>query len=193
MGYKIVVMGASLGGLHALETLFEELPADFPLPVAVVHHRGPHPGPHLRSTLQNHAALRVREPQDKEAIEPGNIYLAPADYHLLVEDGHFSLSTEGRVSYARPSIDVLFDSAAEAYAERAVAVALTGANKDGAQGAARVKERGGYLIVQDPETAECPVLPNTVLASTGADRVLSLSEISRHLVRLGGMESGRVG
>lgn len=184
-GYKIVVMGTSMGGLRVLETLFAALPAGFPLPVAIVHHRGPQPGPHLRSTLQNHAALRVREPQDKEEIEPGNIYLAPADYHLLVEDGHFSLSTEGRVSYARPSIDVLFESAAEAYGSGTIAVALTGANRDGADGAATVKALGGYLIVQEPGSAECPVLPNTVLSATAADQVLPLAQISSHLIQLG--------
>lgn len=187
MGYKIVVMGASLGGMHALETVFEGLPQDFDLPLAVVYHRGSAGGPHLRAMLQNHARLRMREPQDKEPIQPGFIYLAPADYHLLVEEDHFSLSTEGRVSYARPSIDVLFESAAYAYGEAAIAVALTGANRDGAQGAAVVKEQGGCLIVQDPKTAECPVLPRSVLDATEADKILNLDEISPALLHLGNM------
>ncbi|MBW3621857.1 MAG: chemotaxis protein CheB [Armatimonadetes bacterium] len=185
MAYKIVVMGASLGGVSALGTLFEELPSDFPLPIAVVHHRGAASGPQLRSLLQKHARLRLREPLDKDPIEPGFIYLAPADYHLLVEDDHLSLSTEGRVSYARPSIDVLFESAAYSYAEGTIAIALTGANRDGARGAAVVKEQGGYLIVQDPKSAECPVLPKTVLDTTSADRIAPLREIAAVLRQLG--------
>jgi two-component system chemotaxis response regulator CheB len=178
--------------MRALEAIFAELSAEFPLPVAVVHHRGPAGGSPLRMIYQKRSALRLREPQDKEEIRPGHIYLAPADYHLMVEDGHFSLSTEGRVSYARPSIDVLFESAAYACGPGVIAVAMTGANYDGAQGAAAVKEQGGVVIVEDPKTAECPVLPNSVLGATQPDQILPLSSIAPCLIELASGRGARV-
>ena len=185
MRYELVVVGASLGGLRALRQVFEGLPGDFRLPLVIAQHRSRESGDGLRMTLQRYSSLRLREPQDKEEIQSGRAYLAPADYHLLVEPGFFSLSTEGVVSYARPSIDVLFQSAADAYGKKLIALVLTGANHDGAQGAASVKHQGGYLMVQDPETAESPVLPNAVLATSEADRVLPLSEVAPRLIELG--------
>ncbi len=114
----IVVIGASLGGLHAVETLLRSLPADFPRPVAIVQHREAGSDDRLGDLLQSHTALPVGEAEDKETIVPGRVYLAPADYHLLIENGDFALSTEPPVWCARPSIDVLFESAAEARARR---------------------------------------------------------------------------
>jgi two-component system chemotaxis response regulator CheB len=184
VGFKIVVVGASLGGMSALETLLKGLPGNFPLPIAIVQHRSAESGQMLSMSLRKQSALRISEPQDKEAILPGQVYIAPADYHLLVDEGSFSLSTEGPVSYARPSIDVLFESASDAYGERVIGVILTGSNQDGAYGAARIKERGGYLIVQQPDTSESAVMPKATLTSAVVDRILPLREIAPCLVRL---------
>lgn len=182
--YELVVIGASWGGLAALETVFSGLPGDFCLPIAAVLHRGVLSTERLASTLRRHTALAVRETQDKEAILPGHIYLAPPDYHLLVETGNFALSTEAPVLYARPSIDVLFESAADAYAERVIGVVLTGSSQDGAKGAAHIKARGGRVIVQNPETAASPVMPKAAIEATQVDWIVPLSEIGPRLAAL---------
>lgn len=180
MGFKLVVIGTSLGGLKALATLLGQLPADFPLPVAVVQHRTRETGDTLRIILQAETSLRMEEPDDKAEIRPGRVYLAPPNYHLLVEPGHFALSTDPPVEYSRPSVDLLFESAAVAYGPDLIGVILTGANRDGKSGACAIKERGGRLIVQDPSTAESPVMPEAALP--WADRVLRLEEIAAALV-----------
>jgi two-component system chemotaxis response regulator CheB len=138
MTFQLVVVGASLGGLQALEVLLAGLPRNFPVPVAIVQHRHKSSDDKLRMMLQQYTPLVVIEPQDKEEIVPGCIYLAPADYHLMIEAGSdsvpypcFSLSTDAPVTYARPSIDVLFETAADTYAEKLIGVLLTGANHDG--------------------------------------------------------------
>jgi two-component system chemotaxis response regulator CheB len=184
MKTEIIVIGTSMGGLAALETILSGLSREFTLPIAVVQHRGVLSSDRLAVTLRRHTHLGVHEAQDKEPIKPGCIYLAPPDYHLMVEKGSFALSTEAPVLYARPSIDVLFQSAADAYAEGAVAVVLTGASRDGAEGAARIKERGGRLIVQSPATAESPVMPEAAIRAARADWVLPLSEIGPFLNNL---------
>lgn len=180
----LVVVGTSLGGLAALEQLLAGLPSRFPWPVVIVQHRSRYSESTLADLLQRHTALRVREPVDKEELQPGHAYLAPADYHLLIDGRHLALSTEAPVLYARPSIDVLFESAAESFGAAVVGVALTSASADGARGAARIKARGGRLVVQAPETAECPVLPRAVLAATPVDHVLPLEAIAPFLVSL---------
>ncbi|HZT42602.1 MAG TPA: chemotaxis protein CheB [Chthonomonadaceae bacterium] len=184
MAFEIVVVGTSMGGLAALERLLAGLPPAFPLPLAVVQHRRAGSNGMLATLLRRCCALPVREPHDKEKIEAGRVYLAPADYHLLIEEGEFALSTEGPVRYSRPSIDVLFASAADTYGKDVIGVVLTGANDDGAQGAARIKAAGGLLIVQSPETAESAVMPRAALAAAAADKVLPLSEIAPCLVSL---------
>lgn len=181
---EIVVMGASLGGLQAIHEVLRTIPADFPVPIAFVQHRGvTHPHTLIR-LLRTYTGLRVQEPHDKDPILPGIFYVAPADYHLIVERGEFALSTEKAVSYARPSIDVLFETAADAYGPGVIGVMMTGANHDGAAGAKRIKDRGGRLIVQDPDTAECAVMPRAALELAGADRVLKLEEIGARLVEM---------
>ncbi len=179
----IVAIGTSLGGLAALEELLHTLPPCFRTPVVVVQHRGPESSG-LARALGRHTALHVSEPDDKERIEGGHVYVAPAGYHLLVEPDGFALSTEGPVNWARPSIDVLFESVAEAYGSGAVCVVLTGASADGAQGAACVKAHGGRVIVQDPATAESPVMPRAVIEVTEPDQVLGVSEMGRVLAEL---------
>lgn len=180
----IVVVGASLGGLHALQCLLAGLPPEFAAPMAIVQHRGRDLDGLLRSALQGRSALPVSEPEDKDRIMPGRVALAPADYHLMVERGRFALSTEGRVSHARPSIDVLFETAADAYRARAVGVILTGSGCDGARGAARIKRAGGRVVVQEPATAESRFMPEAALSACDADRVLVLADIAPYLAAL---------
>lgn len=185
MAFKLIVVGTSLGGLRALEVMLAGLPKTFPLPIAIVQHRYKSSDSALRILLQQHSALQVKEPEDKEAIVPGHVYLAPANYHLLVEPGSFALSTEAPVSYARPSIDVLFESAADAYMQRVIGVVLTGANNDGAQGLTKIKTKGGLTIVQEPNTAESSIMPEAAIATVGeVNRVLPLAEIAPFLVNL---------
>jgi two-component system, chemotaxis family, protein-glutamate methylesterase/glutaminase len=184
MSCGLVVVGVSLGGLQALEILVSGLSADFSAPIAIVQHRRSNTGDLLAQILRQHSRLWIGEPQDKDLIEAGRIYLAPSDYHLLIDGGAFALTTEAPVSYARPSIDVLFESAADAYGAQTVGVVLTGANQDGARGAARIKERGGTLIVQTPTTAECAVMPQAAIDATQADHIVPLPQIAPLLMRL---------
>jgi two-component system, chemotaxis family, protein-glutamate methylesterase/glutaminase len=184
MAFAIVVVGASLGGFQALKWLLGGLPEMFPLPLAIVQHQGADAGGELTRFLQRYSALVVTEAEDKQPILPGRAYVAPAGYHLLVEPGTFALSTEGPVLYARPSIDVLFESAADSYGEGVIGVALTGASHDGAHGLAQIKAHGGLALVQDPATAESPVLPKAAIKSTAVDRILPLLDIAPFLVGL---------
>lgn len=183
MGYRIVVIGTSLGGLRALVELLGGLPAGFAAPLAVVQHRSPDTGG-LAGLLQSYTALEVLEAEDKQPLEPGRVYLAPADYHMLVEQTWIALSTDAPVVHARPSIDVLFESAAIAYGPAAVGVILTGASDDGAAGLACVRRAGGLALVQDPADAVCPVMPRAALAAAGADRLLPLAQIAPALTAL---------
>jgi two-component system chemotaxis response regulator CheB len=178
---RLVVMGASLGGLSTLKTILQGLPSQFSTPIVIVQHRHKESKNGMVKALQLRSPLPVREVEDKDAILPGYVYLAPADYHLLVELNHFVLSVDEPVSYARPSIDVLFESAAESYVEQTIGVILTGANQDGAIGAAVIKAQGGTLIVQDPRTAVSSVMPTAALNRTTADWILPPSQIARKL------------
>ena len=148
----MIVIGASLGGTQALQTILAALPLEFLAPIAIVQHRGAGGNGLLHHFLQKQSHLPMEEPEDKGEILAGHIYLAPADYHLLIESHHFALSTEAPVCHARPSIDVFFTSVAEVYAERALGIILTGASRDGASGLAAIKEHGGFTLVQDPKT-----------------------------------------
>ncbi len=181
MTCEIVVIGVSMGGLHALETIFMGLTRSFRVPIAIVQHRGVLSTDRLSATLRRYTHLQVQEAVDKEAIVPGRITLAPPDYHLMVERGSWALSTEGHVNHARPSIDVLFESAADAYGERTLAVVLTGASRDGADGVARVKQRGGRVLVQSPDTAESRIMPEAAIATVRPDWILPLAEIGPFL------------
>ncbi|MEH1793569.1 chemotaxis protein CheB [Nostoc sp.] len=184
MSFKIVVIGTSLGGLSALKIILGKLPADFLVPIAIVQHRHKESNNTLQELLQESTSLPIREVEDKEEILPGHIYLAPADYHLLVEPGHFALSTDEPVSYARPSIDVLFESAADVYTEQVIGVILTGANQDGMQGLKKIKARGGITIVQEPATAESDIMPEAAISAVTVDWILTLSNIASQMVKL---------
>jgi two-component system chemotaxis response regulator CheB len=180
--YEICVIGASWGGLRAVGELLDGLPAKLDLAFVVAQHRGADSRPGgLEELLQHHTGYPVSGAGDKEPILPGHVYVAPPDYHLLVERGSFALSTDERVNFARPSIDVLFETATDAYGDRVIGIVLTGANQDGAAGLARIKARGGVAIVQDPREAEAPVMPTAALAATEADAILPLAEMGRFL------------
>lgn len=185
MTYDVIAVGASWGGLQAVGTLLEGLRPEVDPAVVVVQHRGAqaHRGL-LELLLQTHADRVVTEPGDKTPIERSHIYVAPADYHLLVENGRFAVSVDEYVNYARPSIDVLFESVAEEYGERAIGVVLTGANADGAKGLAAIKRRSGVAIVQDPATAVRGAMPEAAIAATEADAILPLEEIPAFLYGL---------
>lgn len=182
MTYDLIVIGASWGGLNAVTEIVAALPEGFDCAVVVAQHRRTDTSAGgLASLLALRARMPVADVDDKSPIEPGCVYLAPPDYHLLVEPGYFSLSVDERVHHARPSIDVLFESAADAYGERVIGVILTGANEDGAAGLARIKARGGVAVVQDPRSAERHEMPAAALAATDVDAVLPLVEIGPFL------------
>ena len=181
MSYDLIVAGASLGGFDALAVMLGALPEAYPLPLVVVQHRSVDSEDLLPLLLGRACRLPIVEVEDKQPILPGTIYLAPANYHLLVERDHFALSVDERVQYARPSIDVLFESAADAYRDTLVAILLSGSNEDGANGIARVKARGGLTIVQDPASAESARMPAAAIAASPIDHVLPLAEIAPFL------------
>jgi two-component system, chemotaxis family, protein-glutamate methylesterase/glutaminase len=183
-GYEVVVVGTSWGGLAALRKLVGGLPRAYSLPIVVVQHRHKDSDRLLVTLLQEHTPLTVCEVEDKQPILPSFVFLAPPDYHLLVEQGHFSLSTEAPVRYSRPSIDVAFTSAADSYGPRAAGIVLTGANADGAEGLARIAERGGLAVVQSPATAESPAMPRAALAAVPSARVLPIPAIADLLATL---------
>jgi two-component system chemotaxis response regulator CheB len=183
---EIVVVGASSGGLKAAQVLLSGLDPAFPLPMVIVQHRGKDHESGLCEYLGRSSPLPVTEPEDKEAMLPGHIYLAPRDYHLLIDGASFALSVDPPVGYARPSIDVLFESAADEYKDRTIGVILTGANQDGALGLAAIRAQGGLTVVQDPSTAAHREMPDAALARTTPDWVLPVSEIARRLNSLSG-------
>jgi len=180
----IVVVGASWGGLAALSELMEGLPGDLPAAVVVVQHRSKDSESLLASLLQDHSRLPVAEVEDKDPIASGRIYIAPPDYHLLVDGPTFSLSVDAPVKYSRPSIDVTFVSAADAYGARAVGVVLTGANDDGSRGLRRIVDRGGHAVVQRPETAEVATMPAAALRMVPEAASLAIDEIGPHVARV---------
>lgn len=180
---EIVVVGASAGGLKALETILGALPRGFPVPIVAVQHRARDSSDAYAEVLGKGSALPVHEIEDDDRLRAPGVYLAPPDYHVLIEPGRMVLSVDEPVSYSRPSIDVLFESAADVYGARVCAVLLTGANADGAKGLVRIKQAGGYAIVQDPKTAESPEMPAAGIAKAPVDMVLPLGEIADALVR----------
>ena len=176
----VVVIGCSWGGLEALSAVLEGVPADLEAIVIVVQHRMHKPS-ELANLLADHTRWPVCEAEDKEPLSSRQVYLAPPGYHLLVDGDRFALSTEGPVRFSRPSVDVLFESAAEAYGPSVIGVVLTGANDDGAAGIAEIVRRGGKAIVQDPATAERPDMPAAAIA-TGVDvDVVPLAELGAAL------------
>jgi two-component system chemotaxis response regulator CheB len=183
--YEIIVIGTSWGGLEAVSRLLDGLHDDVHQPIIVAQHRSvASEEGGLARLLGLHTNRLVSDPDDKTPLEPDNVYVSPPDYHVLVEDGHLALSTEAPVQYARPSVDVLFESVADEYGPRAVGIVLTGANSDGAAGLARIKKRGGVAIVQEPMTSLRRTMPDAAIAATDADAILPLEEIPAFLYGL---------
>jgi two-component system chemotaxis response regulator CheB len=186
--HELVAIGASWGGLDVLRTILGDLPAELNAAVVIAQHRSPESHPTaMRDLLGAVTRLHVTEANDKDELRPGTAYIAAPDYHLMIEPGHLELSTDEPVLFARPSIDVLLETAAESYRERCVGVVLTGANDDGARGLARVAELGGTAIVQDPATAQRDEMPRAALRATPAAKVLPVAEIAPLLVSLCGL------
>jgi two-component system chemotaxis response regulator CheB len=184
-GFELIVVGASWGGLDAVGRLLGGLPVQVDLPVVVAQHRHPSSAPGgLPDLLRMRIKRPVQDAEDKMAIERGQVYIAPPDYHLLIDRGSLALSVDERVQYARPSIDVLFESASYAHGPGVIGIILTGANADGAAGLAAVKARGGVALVQDPAAAEHRIMPDAALAATVADAVLPVEEMGRFLYGL---------
>jgi two-component system chemotaxis response regulator CheB len=183
--YDLVCIGASWGGLKAISQVLADLPAELDLPIVIVQHRHPDSGEGtLAELLQSQTSRPVVDVEDKMAIEPHQVYIAPPNYHLLVERGSFALSVDERIRFARPSIDVLFETAAHAYGAGMIGIVLTGANDDGAHGLARIKRAGGVAVIQDPLGAARRTMPDAAIAATAADAILPLEAIGNFIYGL---------
>ena len=179
---EAVVIGVSAGGLKALSAILPSLPGDYPLPVMVVIHLPPAGKSLVAELFDNKCAVKVVEAEDKDTIAPGTVYFAPPDYHLLVElDRTLSLSSEEPVLFSRPSVDVLFETAADAYGPGLIGIVLTGANTDGAQGLKAIVAAGGVALVQTPEDAFASAMPEAALESVPEAAAMTLEDISRYL------------
>jgi two-component system chemotaxis response regulator CheB len=182
---EAVALGVSTGGLEALERLLAGLPRDFPAPILAVQHLDPERESLLADLLSAHTRLRVKEADPDEQPLPGTVYLAPANYHLQVEPGgRLSLSADPPVNFARPSVDVLFETAAAAFGPALAGIVLTGAGQDGARGLKAIQARGGITIIQEPGDAACPGMPQAALAAVRPDHVARLADLPGLLVRL---------
>jgi len=187
--YSVVAVGTSWGGLSAMRTLLGGLPEDFPIPIVIVQHRGKDSDQLLSQLLQDATPLSVCEIEDKDVLEPGRVHVAPADYHVMLEPGFASLTIEEPVRFSRPSIDVMFDSAAATYGEHVIGIVLTGANEDGASGLAHIVGRGGRALIQDPKTAEVAIMPQAAIRAVPTAEVLPLDRLGPRLIELTREES----
>jgi two-component system, chemotaxis family, protein-glutamate methylesterase/glutaminase len=180
--YELVAIGSSWGGLNALQRVLSRLPASFAAAVVVAQHRSARADDSLLGTLLGGTTpLTVRDADDKDQLRPGLVLIAPPDYHTLIERGTVALSCDEPVAYSRPSIDVLFETAADAYGERAIGVVLTGSNADGSAGLKAIRRRGGVAIIQDPDSAERPEMPRAAVAAVPDAQVLALEDIADKL------------
>lgn len=185
MEYKAIVIGSSTGGFYALKHIITALPEDFALPILIVQHISANSDNFMAKYLDGLSKVSVKEADEKEKIQPGSVYISPPNYHLLVEENFtLSLSTEQKCNYARPSVDVLFETAAMAYQNQLIGVVLTGANQDGALGLQAVKKTGGMTIVQDPAEAEAYVMPQSAIEKADPHFILSLEGIAKKLIEL---------
>jgi two-component system chemotaxis response regulator CheB len=184
-GFDLVVIGGSAGGIEVLNVLLGALPADFAPAVMIVTHLPPDTPSYLVHAFAHRCALPVLEPDAGERIMPGRVHVAPPGYHMLVEvDRTVALSTDAAVRFSRPSIDVLFESAAPVYGERLLAILLSGANDDGVQGLTRVRAQGGTVWVQAPDTASSPAMPRAAIESGAADSIYNPQTLARRLAAL---------
>jgi len=188
---EAIVIGGSAGALEALGMFLPDLPREFSIPIALVVHLPPTKPSVVPNVLGARCALHVKEPDDKEPLVPATLYVAPPNYHLLIEKNRsFSLSVDDPVLFSRPSIDVLFESAADAYGPGLAGVLLTGANEDGARGLRRIKDAGGLTIVQSPATAAVATMPEAALRHGKPSHVLPLQKIGAFLAHLDGSTRG---
>jgi len=175
---EAIVIGASAGAFTALKVILPQLPANYPLPIVIVVHLVRDQPSMLTELLQRDCRLSIKEAQDKESLAPGVVYFAPPDYHLLIENNKsLSLSSDEPVLYSRPSIDVLFETAADSFREKLLGIVLTGANSDGAKGLKRVEQLGGMVIVQDPHDADVNIMPLSAINACQNPRILNLNSI----------------
>jgi two-component system chemotaxis response regulator CheB len=183
--YKAIVIGSSAGGLNALKTFISGLPAEFDLPIIITQHLNPHSDSYLTTYLSQQSHLKVKEADPGDFIQNGYVYIAPPNMHLLVEeDFTLSLSNEEKINYSRPSIDILFETAARAYTKSLIGIILTGANHDGAFGIKQIKIFGGLTIAQNPETAEVGTMPGAAIKTGSVDHISNLEEIAPYIVSL---------
>ena len=183
--YQAIVIGTSAGGLYALSTILKQLPADYPIPVVVVQHRSKDQRDLMEDVLQSKCEIKINQADEKEKIKGATVYIAPPDYHLLVEnDMTFSLSCDELVLYSRPSINVLFESAAVVYKDKLAGIILTGANNDGASGITMIKKYGGLTIAQAPAEAQCPFMPVASIETNNVNHVWTLLEIQNFLLKI---------
>jgi two-component system chemotaxis response regulator CheB len=183
--YQAIVIGTSAGGLYALSTLLKQLPADYPVPLVVVQHRSKDQRDLLEDVLQSKCEIKIKQADEKEKIKGATVYIAPPDYHLLVEkDMTFSLSCDELVLYSRPSINVLFESAAVVYQDRLAGIILTGASNDGASGITMIKKYGGQTIAQAPAEAQFPFMPAASIETNNVNHIWTLLEIQNFLLKI---------
>ncbi len=186
--YGAIVIGVSAGGLNAVSFILKKLPADFQLPIIIIQHRNTDQRELLEDILQEKCKMKLKQADEKEKIKDGVIYIAPPDYHLLIEnDFTFSLSSDARVKYSRPSIDLLFESASYVYRERLVGIILTGANNDGSDGIIRISKYGGETVAQNPEEAEFPFMPKAAIETGCVKHIFSLADIQKYLLKINQM------
>lgn len=184
--YEAVTIGASAGGLHVLSDILKALPVDFAVPVIVIQHRSKDERMLLEEILQSKCSIRIKQANEKEEIAKGAVYFAPADYHLLIEkDRSFSLSHDAPVNFSRPSIDVAFETASEAYESKLVGIILTGASKDGAAGIESIRKHGGITIALDPATAEYPLMPQAAINTGSIQHIFEQEELINFLLDIG--------
>lgn len=183
--YELIIIGGSAGSLEVIMHLVRDLPRDFSIPILIVLHRKSEPGNLLQELLSEKTSLEVREAEDKEIIEKRKIYIAPVDYHLLIEQNHgFSLDVSEKIHFSRPSIDVSFSSAADVFKSSLIGILLSGANADGAEGLMDIKDAGGLTIVQDPNSAEISFMPQQAIAIGAAEMVLKEEELIKFICGL---------
>lgn len=183
--YGAIVVGTSAGGLHALTAILQELPPDYPIPIIVVQHRSKDQRDLFEEVLQSKCKIKIKQADEKEKIISGYVYTAPPNYHLLVEsDMTFSLSSDEPVLYSRPSINVLFESAAEVYRDQLAGIILTGANNDGAAGISMIKKYDGLTIAQSPEEAQFPLMPAASIGTKKIQHIWKLVEIQNFLLKI---------
>ncbi len=192
MNYKAIVIGASAGGMESISAILKKLPIDFTVPIIIVQHLSPKSKGYMVSYLNKSSELQVKEADEKEKLISGFVYIAPANYHLLIEDDEtFSLTVGEKINYSRPSIDLLFETASDVYQDNLIGIILTGANNDGSLGLKKIKERGGLTIVEDPDTAMVNIMPKAAMGATEIDYILGVDNIAKIIMKLVGYKNER--